>query len=1085
MSDGLVPSKPGTTDAEKGPVGDIAPLIATKTQVPRRRPDLLPRSRLVNFIHAHLDRKLILISAPAGYGKTTLLVDLAHDTDLPVCWYMLDAFDQDLRIFLEYLISAIARQFPSFGDRTRSLLQEVTDPGGNIYPIVATMVQEIYDTIPEYFVLVLDDHHTVGDQEQISEFLDLFVSYVDENCHVILASRTLPALPNLSLLVARRQAAGLSIDELRFTPHEIQALAQQNYSLKLNLEQAETLAQRTGGWITGLMLTAVPGWEQAQTDIPLRGRITVDLYDYLSKQVLDQQPAPLRDFLLGSSVLDELSVELCATVLRVDQVADFLDQVRTRNLFVSEFDGPDYRLRYHDLFHDFLQSSLRRQDEARFRRLTRRAAEAYAALGEWERAVSRYLTLQDYERMAEIVDQVAYSLFDAGRWDTLAGWVDVLPEKVREAHPRILLQRGRIHAERGEHAPALLMFDQAEQIFLSMGDSAGASYVLATKGSLSRFQGQYAKGIEYCREAHSLVNGETPQERFAMALAYKNIGLCQLRMGKLADGQETLQRALELYLGLNTPSDVGLVHHDLGLSYELAGDLTAAVDHYQGALQRWQQTGSYGPWANTLNGLGVVYYQQGDYDKALPILTDALTRSQQAGDLRVEAFTWASLGDLHRDLGAYDRARQSYTQALEVANRAHAGFIVTYALDALGNTHRLQGNLVQARKRLRSAIEHAEDHRSTYEIGLCHVSLGILAGQEGDRLAARHHLDQAVDLFATGGFQQELARARLHRAQAAFLAGEEQAAQDDLRRSLDLASQLGFDQFLVVDGRHLQPLLRQAAKEGVAGDALARLLKRIKAHEARVAARPELVIQTEPQPALKISAFGQPQVELDGENVQWTLAKSRNLLFCLLQHPLGLRKGQIGEMLWPDHDPDKLDSAFRSTLYRLRRTLFRDSVIFEDGVYGFNWASDYWFDVKAFETLLGEAGQPPAEEQTIVFLEQALALYNGDYMEGNFADWSAIERQRLQKRYLLAVEMLAELYVERREMQRAIELYQHLLAKDSYREVAHRELMRCYYRLGDRAAAIRQYQTCVEILREDLGLDPAEETEALYLQIID
>jgi DNA-binding SARP family transcriptional activator len=189
-------------------------------------------------------------------------------------------------------------------------------------------------------------------------------------------------------------------------------------------------------------------------------------------------------------------------------------------------------------------------------------------------------------------------------------------------------------------------------------------------------------------------------------------------------------------------------------------------------------------------------------------------------------------------------------------------------------------------------------------------------------------------------------------------------------------------------------------------------------------------------------------------------------------------------MLWPDHDPERLDSAFRSTLYRLRRTLFRDSVIFEDGVYSFNWASDYWFDVKAFENLLSEAGQSSIEEQTIALLGKALALYVGDYMEGHFADWLAIERERLQKRYLRAVEILAGLHAERRELQRAIELYQHLLAQDAYREVAHRELMRCYFRLGDRAAAIKQYQTCVEILREDLGLDPAEETEALYLQII-
>ncbi len=1066
------------------PAAGTQPLIVTKIRVPRRRRDLLPRRRLVNFIHDHLDRRLILISAPAGFGKTSLLTDFASDTDLPVCWYTLDPFDRDLHLFLEHLISAIARRFPDFGQRSRAFLQQTSDPAANLYPLVATLVQEIYDTIPEYFFLVLDDHHTVEDQEQINEFLDLFVTYVDENCHIIIASRTLPALPNLSLLVARRHAAGLSIDELRFTPREIQALAKQNYNLDLNPDQAASLAERTGGWITGLLLTTAHRWAQASDEVTVRGRVNVDVYDYLSRQVLDRQPDPLRDFLLTSSVLDELSPELCADVLQIDRPAALMDQVRIRNLFVIEFEGDDYRLRYHDLFRDFLRDTLRHQSQSRFRELTLRAAAAYARRGDWEHAVSRYLLLEEHEQAARLIEGVATHLHETGRWDTLAGWIDGLPQAIRLQHPQLLVQRGKIYGDRGEHALALALYDQAEKAFAAGDDQAGAAHSMAMKGYALRFQGMYAEAIAQSNQALAQVKGATSLERFTMALAHKNIGLCQFRLGQLSEGQKELQEALRLYQAAGDLYDMASVQHDLGLRSELAGDLPGATEYYQAALQSWQQLGNPAPWANTLNGLGVVYHLQGRYDEALQILDEALRKAQQAGDLRVEAFAWASLGDLHRDLGSHERARQAYTQAGEIAARSRVGFILTYASLGLGTICRLKGDLDQAPRHLQKALDLSTQHGSGYETSLCHIALGLLTAAQGDLATARNYLDQAVERFQTAGFKRDLAQACLHRAQIAFLAGERQAALADLQQALDLANQLGFDQFLVVEGLQIADLLSHAQEQGVGGNVLPALRARIEAHQARLEARPEPVERTEPRQALKIHALGPPRVELDGESIQWTTVQSRDLFFCLLQHPQGLRKEELGGLFWPDHPPRKLDGIFRSTLYRLRRSVFRESVIYEDGLYRFNRDSDYWLDAEAFEALLDQADQSPIPEKRTDLLEGAMALYQGDYLTGVYADWCTLERERLRERRLGALEALAGLHAARGNLQRAVHEYQQLVAEDPYRETVHRELMRCHYRLGDRAAAIRQYHDCRQILRDDLGLSPEPETEELYLQII-
>ena len=1060
------------------------PLIVTKIRLPRRRHDLLPRRRLVNFIHSHLERKLILISAPAGYGKTSLLTDFAHDTDLPVCWYTLDEFDRDPHVFLEHLIAAIAQRFPAFGTRTLNSLRNTANPGANLYPLVATMVQEIYDTIPEYFFLVLDDHHTVEVQEQINEFLDLFVSYVDENCHVIIASRTLPALPNLSLLVARRQAAGLSIDELRFTPQEIRELAQQNYDMELTPEQANKLAERTGGWITGLLLTAAHRWQQSHADVAVRGRINIDIYDYLSRQVLNRQPEDLRQFLLDSSVLDDMSLQICSEVLQIARPDRLMDQVRMRNLFAMEYEGEQIRLRYHDLFRDFLQDTLRNENEARFRELTLRAADAYAARGEWERAVSRYLVLGHYGPVIEIINRLAAQLYDAGRWDTLAGWLDALPEESLAANPYFLIQRSKIHTERGERTEALALYTLAEEIFNANSDDPGRAYAVAMKGYILRIQGHYAEALAQSEKALQLVSGASVEEKAAMALAHKNAGLCHFRQGHLDRGRDALAESARLYEELDDTPGEGLVYHDLGLAHELMGDLSGAVRYYRAALQRWENLGSPGPWANTLNGLGVVYYLQGHYDQATQTLEDALAKSRRSGDLRVEAFIWASLGDLHRDRGAYERALQAYTQALEIADRSRVAFIQTYATNGLGNIARLQGNLIHASSQLKHALNLAEQHGSGYEASLCHTSLGVLAGEAGDLKSARWHLDLAIERFSAGGFRRDLASASLQRARIAYQAGDYLQALSDLERTLDLAEQLGFDQFIVVEGKRLSELLRYAESKGLGDSIPPGLLERLEVHQAEVASRPEPAIRVEPGQSLKIYALGSPRALLDGENIQWPIQQSRDLFFCLLQHEQGLRKEEIGALFWPEHPPHKLDGVFRSTLYRLRRAVFRESVIFSDGLYTFNWESDFWFDIKAYQALLNQAEKETAEDEKRQRLEEALALCQGEYLEGIYDDWCVLERERWRESEKTTRESLAKLYASRGSLQRAVETYQQLVALDPYREPAHRELMRCYFRLGDRAAAIKQYQTCAQILRDDLGLSPSAETEQLYLQII-
>ncbi len=1079
-------SQPGSGAASgtETPGGVTAfPIIRTKIQPPRRRSELLLRGRLVNQVHALLDRKLIIVSAPAGYGKTSLLVDFAESSEFPVCWLTLDRFDRDLRLFLEYFVAAIAERFPAFGAESRRFLRQAGDPAASLYAIVAVLVQEVQACIPEYFILVLDDYHALDDQDSIADFLDLFVTYVDENCHLIVSSRNLLALPNMALLIARRQAAGLSIDELRFTSREIQSMVQQNYALELQPTLAEILVQRTGGWITGILLSSVRDWRLGKADTQPGGRINQELYDYLLTQIMGKLPPDLGDFLLVSSLLDEISPELCSQVFAIPNTRELYDQMRQRTLFAVEYPGADGLLRYHDLFRDFLRTSLQRQDPQRYREGVLQAASYYAGRQEWGRVLERYFDLGEFQLATDLLEKIAPAYFDGGLWDSLSEWIDALPGEVLAKHSLLLVQRAKIHGERGQHARALELFDQAERS-LAEGSSAEQARILALKASVLRLQDRYVECIAHCQQALLIATGNSAELKYTRAIAHKNIGLCWLWLGRMQDGRASLRQAMQLYQELGSAQDIGMIQHDIGLVHELAGDLAGASDYYRLALQSWQELGNLSPWANELNSLGVASHMQGELEQAEAFFEDALQKARQSGDLRIQAFVLASQGDLRRDLGEFLAAESAYQEALETAHRANSGMIITYALDGLGNLARLQDDFIQARYRLQDAWEYAEEHASAYELSLCQVSQGVLANETGSLAEARSYLEAAIQACEAAGLKQQLSRATLNLAQTCFLSGDSKGAWRCLEGAFGLVEHLGYDQFLVSDAGRLRSLLQSAAALGICRQQANTLLAKSPVRRAQPV-ESDLSIESSPgQPEIQIRAFGQPEVSLGGKPVQWAVAKSRDLFFLLLQFPQGLTREQIGAIFWPEHTPERLEPAFRSTLYRLRRAVTRDCVLFQDGLYRFNGTSAVSFDVREFESLLDQAETAASTEKAMTCLEAACQLYRGDYLQDSYEDWCGLERERLRSRSLAALEKLAALYTLKGRLAPALALYQRLVKADPYHEDAQRELIRAYFLLGDRAAAIRQYQALVKLLQEELGLRPHPETEALYKEII-
>ena len=1061
----------------------IAPMI-TKILLPQLPRGLLRRPRLVEFLHASVDYKLILLSAAAGYGKTTLLTEFAHDTDLPVCWYALAPSDNDPRVFIEHFIASIAHHFPEFGEQSRAVLRNTTQFNEEgIYPLVTAIVNEIYQAIPEYFIVVLDDYHLVEISSAVNDFLNALLAHTPENCHLIIASRTVPGGLSLVRLTARQQMIGLGTQELRFTGDEIQALVKQNYDIDLPAAIAKELAQHSDGWITGIILTAQAGWEQLLAGVVETTGTSGRVYDYLTSEVFARQPPEVQEFLVASSILNELSPSLCDALLDIHNSEEMLDLLVERNLFIVRLEGRERWYRYHHLFQEFLQARLRRSGENRLTELHRRAGRLLEEQQAWEEAIAHYTEAQDWKEAGRAIEAVATETYQSGRWTILLSWIDALPGDLLTARPVLRLHRADAQRESGKRDEALTDYERAQADFATQGDEEGVARALVGQGNVYRLQGRYQEAIETCKKVLAIENAD----KNTIANAYKCTGICYVHQGQPLRGARYLNDALPLCQQLESQFDVANLHLDLGVAYSEAGDLVTSSKHLREAQRRWKELRNSGQLARTLNSLGVNLHYQGELSAALETLQEALSTTRQAGYQRIEGYVLISLGDVHRDLGDTAQALKAYEAGLHIAESMNEGFLLVYTLSALGETYRLLGQHEQAAARGRQALELAARHESPYELGMCLTALGINGYEQGDRASARQYLRQAHEHLQQCGVARDLARVHFHLAQLAFLEGDSGEVRTHLDAALGLIEQLGYDQFLVADGKRVIPMLETAAG-GPPPDPRARQLLDKVRQLVRLKVRPKArpVVEAAPAlPSLKVYALGRQQVLIDSQPVsRWLGAQTQEFFYYFLSHPQGMLKEQIGEVFWPDRSPAKMHSAFHATLFRLRRALFPDCVIVESERYRLNPAIEYWSDVEEFKRLLDEAERPQPDSARARLYQRAINLYQGDYLTQIYSDWCALERERLRERYLGAVDVLAGIYVRQGKHEQAIALCQRALKADPYREIIYRRLMECAALAGDRAAAVRYYQQCVRMLEKDMGVEPMPETQALYEQII-
>ncbi|CAN5289845.1 LuxR C-terminal-related transcriptional regulator [soil metagenome] len=816
------------------------PLIATKLYLPKPRRGLVARPRLLERLRRGSDSRLTLVSAPAGFGKTTLLADWLHevpDADRCVAWLSLDSADNEPASFWTYVVTALQGAVPGMGSGALELIRSsptATD-------LVLTAVLNDLSAASHEVWLVLDDYHVVDDHE-IGRSMAFLLQHLPNHVHVVLSTRADPDLP-LARWRARGELVEVRAADLRFTSHESAVYLNEVTGLGLDAADVETLEARTEGWIAALQLAA----------LSLQGRDDVSgfiaqfagndryLVDYLVEEVLAHQPEAVRDFLLRSSVLDRLTGALCDAVVGRDDSNQMLVTLERSNLFLVALDDQRTWFRYHHLFADMLRARLLAEQPDLVSVLHRNASLWYEAHDAPEDAVRHALAAQDIGRAVRLMELAVPAIRRDRREATLLGWLRALPDDAVRRSPVLSVFSGYMLMVSGDLDAFEARLDDAEDALAAIpegstppwDDTAALRSLPATiavyRASIAQARGDVTGTADGAQRALGLAG---PDDHLARGSAAAFLGLAAWAKGDVPSALETFAVAVaSLHAAGNLVDELSsaVILADMWLA---AGRPSSARRLYERALRLAAQHESTSRRAtpDLHVGLSELDYEAGDLaaahrhlEIAAALAQGAVTTESRYRWFMASARVASAEGDPQRAVALLDEAAQLYRPGFFPDVRPIAALRARVWI-----TH---GRLAEASAWAKERGVSTTDD-PTYLSEFEHLTLVRLLiarhrahpepGGLGEALRLLSRLGEAAE---SSGRDGSLVEIQLLSALAQDAQGDRPQALDTLDRAWDRAPEPdGSVRLFLDEGSPMEDLLRAADQRGLASDRARRLL---------------------------------------------------------------------------------------------------------------------------------------------------------------------------------------------------------------------------------------------------------------------
>jgi LuxR family maltose regulon positive regulatory protein len=824
-------------------------LLMTKLRAPKPRPNLVVRPRLRRAFDRGQGRKLTLVSAPAGFGKTTLLAEWleghSEGDERSVAWVSLGESDNDPARFLSYLATALRTLEGGIGEGVLASLRSPGSPPAEA--VVGALINELARDERE-ITIVLDDYHLIG-SEAVHEAVSFLIEHMPEKVRLVVSGRADPPL-HLPKLRARDQVTEIRAGDLRFTTEEATAFLEGAMGIALSASDVAALEEITEGWAAALQLAALSmqGREDISGFVAAFSGSNRHVLDFLAGEVLERQPEGVRNFLLGTSVLERMTAQLCEALTGRLDAQEMLERLERENLFVVPLDDERRWYRYHHLFADFLRSRLDRERPEQRGELHRVASGWCEDNGLLPEAIGYALSAPDHERAARLIERGIRDAWSRGEGPTVLGWLEALPAEAKRRRPRLITEHALALALTGRPLDADPLLQEAERAADARREDRlfllGLASAVRSWGA--RLRGDAPGSVELARRALSLLpEEEAPHRNFAAVC----LGDALRTIGDLSAASEAFAEAAEIgrAAGYVDGTLTGMVLHARVQAER--GRLREAEAAFRRILRLLTEEGfDLLPAAGIVHiGMGAILYERNDLDEAERELQRGMELAERMREVSSLVWAYITFSQLKRARGDDVLSLQMAREAERVALASGADLQTALATAWIARLRLSRGELAEAmaleEERAKNA-NHAADGATSVARTVDQLTSARLRHAQGrydEALGLLEELQEAADAAGrTGDFIKVLAL----RALALWACNKKEPAVDTLTRALVLAEPEGYVRTFVDEGEPMSDLLsttlevRQRGRLDTANPVPARYLAKLLAVAAQEAGAP-------------------------------------------------------------------------------------------------------------------------------------------------------------------------------------------------------------------------------------------------------